>query len=117
MHLCKNNASKKYFIYIDKILNSDEGLFVTPLGEIKALELCFFDEPIEQEECFTLSRGLVTNFQIHQYQEHERNRQEDADMRKKERVKEYTYRQLLQKLRQLPPDKLRKVRQLLETQP
>ncbi|RLE48734.1 MAG: hypothetical protein DRJ18_01340 [Candidatus Methanomethylicota archaeon] len=116
MHLCRNKASGKYFIYIDKVLNSDKGLFVTPLGKTKALELHLFDEPIEQEQCFTLSRGLVTDFQIHQYQEYERNRQEDAEIRKKERVKKYTYRQLIQKLRQLPPDKLRKARQLLETQ-
>lgn len=116
MQLFRNKASGKYFIYIDPIGVTNMGLFVTPIGEIKPLEFHLFDEPVERDEYPILSRGLVTNLQVCRYQEYEQNRQEDVDMRKKERAKKYTYRQLIQKVRQLPPDKLRRLRELLEAQ-
>lgn len=115
MELCRNQRSGKYFIYIEEIVGSEKGLFVTPRREIKALELRLFDEPIEQEQYSTLQTGLVTDFQIRRYRDHERNRQEDTDRKKKERVKEYTYRQLIEKVKQLPPNELSKLRELLVT--
>ncbi len=62
MEICKNISSGKYFIYIDEIGNN-EALFVTPIGEIKALKIKFFSEPDYKSEDDLISHKLITELQ------------------------------------------------------
>lgn len=66
MDIFKNKASGKYFIHIEDIENG-EALFVTPLGELKFLELSLFEsqEPVDEDSL--LRRGLITQLQVERY--------------------------------------------------
>jgi hypothetical protein len=66
MDIFKNKVSGKYFIHIEDIEN-EEALFVTPLGELKVLELSLFEsqEPVDEDSF--LRRGLITQLQVERY--------------------------------------------------
>jgi hypothetical protein len=49
MEIWMNRASGKYFIYLGDT-GQDEGLFVTPTGEIKSLEKGLFEEAIAEDD-------------------------------------------------------------------
>lgn len=66
MEICKNISSGKYFIYIDEIGNS-KALFVTPMGEIKALKIKLFSEPDYRSEDDLISQKLITELQEKKY--------------------------------------------------
>ena len=66
MEICKNISSGEYFIYIDEIGNS-KAFFVTPMGEIKALEIRLFTEPDYRSEDDLLSQKLITELQATKY--------------------------------------------------
>ena len=66
MDIFKNKASGRYFIHIEDIEHG-EALFVTPVGELKVLELSLFEsqEPVDEDSL--LRRGLITQLQIERY--------------------------------------------------
>ena len=66
MDIFKNKASGKYFIHIED-METGGALFVTPLGELKVLELSLFEsqEPVDEESF--LRRGLITQLQVERY--------------------------------------------------
>jgi hypothetical protein len=66
MDIFKNKASGKYFIHIEDIENR-QALFVTPMGELKILELSLFksQEPVDEDSF--LKRGLITQLQVEKY--------------------------------------------------
>ena len=66
MDLFKNKASGKYFIHIEDVGNG-EALFITPLGDLKFLELNLFASQESVDEDLYLRRGLVTQLQIERY--------------------------------------------------
>jgi hypothetical protein len=66
MDIFKNKASGKYFIHIEDLENG-EALFVTPLGEIKILELSLFESQEHVDEDSLLRQGLITQLQAERY--------------------------------------------------
>jgi hypothetical protein len=66
MDIFKNKASGKYFIHIEDIENG-ESLFVTPLGELKILEVSLFESQEHVDEDSLLRRGLITQLQVERY--------------------------------------------------
>ena len=66
MNLFKNKASGKYFIYIEDVGN-EEALFITPLGDLKFLELNLFASQESVDEDLYLRRDLVTRLQVERY--------------------------------------------------
>ena len=66
MDLFKNKASGKYFIHIEDVGNA-EALFITPLGDLKFLELNLFASQESVDEDLLLRRGSVTQLQIERY--------------------------------------------------
>jgi hypothetical protein len=71
MDIFKNKASGKYFIHIEDIENG-ESLFVTPLGELKILEVSLFESQEHVDEDSLLRRGLITQLQVERYQKYMR---------------------------------------------
>ena len=114
MKLSRNRASGAYFIYIDRVPGTNKGLFVTPLAEIKSLELSLFHTPVEQPECSGRRGNLVTDLQVHRYQKYQRYRQHDMRTREQERINQCTLSQLRCVVENWPPDKLTKLRELLK---
>jgi hypothetical protein len=66
MNLFKNKASGKYFIHIEDVGN-DEALFITPLGDLKFLELNLFSSQESVDEDLYLRRDIVTRLQVERY--------------------------------------------------
>jgi hypothetical protein len=67
MEIWRNKVSGKCFIYLGET-GQDEGLFVTPLGEIKSLEKAFFEEVIDEDE------APITEAQKQRFQEYREKR-------------------------------------------
>jgi hypothetical protein len=88
VEVSQNRVSKKYFVYINAIEGTNKAEFVTPQGEIKALELRFFDELNDKDEGGLLSDGSLTELQVQQYHAYIENRKKDEEFRKKERREE-----------------------------
>ena len=63
MEIWRNKLSGKFFIYLGDT-GHQEGLFVTPLGEIKSLEKDLFEEVIAEDE------AAITEPQERRYQEY-----------------------------------------------
>jgi hypothetical protein len=59
----RNRASGKHFIYLGDT-GKDEGLFVTPMGEIKSLEKNLFEEAIAEDD------AKITEPQEQRFQEY-----------------------------------------------
>lgn len=87
MEIYKNMSSGEYFIHIHDMGN-DKKLFVTPKGEIKPLELRFFDEPNDSDQGVLLSDGSLTELQVKQYHAYIENRKKDEEFRQNERREE-----------------------------
>jgi len=68
MEFCRNKKSGMYFIYIED-RPGEELLLVTPLADIKTLELLYFDSPDEKDVDELLSCGLLNKEQIRRYKE------------------------------------------------
>jgi len=66
MEIFKNKASGKYFIHAEDMVKS-EALFITPLGELKFLELSLFESQEQMDEDCFLRLGLVTQLQVERY--------------------------------------------------
>jgi len=66
MDLFKNKASGKYFIHIEEFGNG-EALCITPLGDLKFLELNLFESQESVDEDLYLRRGLVSQLQVERY--------------------------------------------------
>jgi hypothetical protein len=66
MDIFKNKASGKYFIHIEDI-ETGEALFVTPMGELRVLELSLFESQEHVDEDSLLRRGLITQLQVERY--------------------------------------------------
>ena len=66
MNLFRNKASGKYFIHIEDVGNG-AALFITPLGDLKFLELNLFSSQESVDEDFYLRRDLVTRLQVERY--------------------------------------------------
>jgi hypothetical protein len=64
----RNKVSGKYFIFLGDT-GQDEGLFVTPLGEIKSLEKSLFEEVVDEDEA-TITKPQEQRF--HEYIEKRR---------------------------------------------
>jgi hypothetical protein len=71
MDIFKNKASGKHFIHIEDVENG-ESLFVTPLGELKILEVSLFESQEHVDEDSLLRRGLITQLQVERYQKYMR---------------------------------------------
>ena len=63
MEIWRNKLSGKFFIYLGDT-GHKEGLFVTPLGEIKSLEKGLFEEVIAEDE------AAITETQERRYREY-----------------------------------------------
>jgi hypothetical protein len=66
IHLYKNKSSGEKFIFIENI-ETDKVRLITPQGEIKSLEINFFEEYAEKSEAYLLSHKLITKKQIDLY--------------------------------------------------
>jgi hypothetical protein len=76
MEFYKNKTSGMYFIFIN-FTSKDEALFVSPEFKIKVFSLNLFEETDENDECTLLSRGLITESQIQQYNVYKNDRNEE----------------------------------------
>ncbi len=66
MDVYKNKATGKYFICVEE-MDSEKALLVTPLSEIKPLNLRLFHEQEALDADFLLIRGLINKKQIEIY--------------------------------------------------
>jgi hypothetical protein len=66
LDIFKNKASGKYFIQIED-KDNEEALFVTPLGELKILELSLFESEESVDEESLLRRGFITQLQVEKF--------------------------------------------------
>jgi len=66
IHLYINKSSGEKFIFIENI-ETDKVRLITPQGEIKSLEINFFEEYGEKSEAYLLSHKLITKKQIELY--------------------------------------------------
>lgn len=66
MDIFKNKTSGKCFIHIEDAENG-EALFVTPLGELKILELNLFESQGSVGEKSLLRRGLISQLQVERF--------------------------------------------------
>ena len=123
MHICKNKASGKYFIYIEDEGNGKASL-VLLTGEVKSLKLILFEELEEGNGKDFLSRGLITNRQVKEYRAEVKKRDIFNEMERKktaqrafeglpdkEKVKIF-----VEAIEKLPPDKKKEVIEKISTQ-
>jgi len=71
----RNRRSRQYFIYLFKIPNGDEALFINPKLQVIRLPLSRFEDPIDEEEGSLVSKGMVTAGQVEKYQRYERDKE------------------------------------------
>ena len=66
MEMCKNRASGKYFLFIEK---RDDGklLLVIPGGEVKVLDPTLFEDAEEHDIAHSLNTGIIASQQIAGY--------------------------------------------------
>ena len=77
MEVCRHKKTGKYFIYIqDSGVN--EALLVTPLAEIKSLNLSQFFEVEEDDENTLLKNSLIEPAQLHRLREYQSSRSVEA---------------------------------------
>ena len=76
IEFCINKSSGKYFIYIQHS-GEKEALLITPLGEIKSLNMDLFELPEENDANRLLSEGLVTEKQIERWKLYNEYRAQD----------------------------------------
>ena len=69
MNLFVNKSSGKYFIHIEDV-GKGEALFITPLGDLKFLELSLFAGQESVDEDMNSLKGLVTPLQIERYHQY-----------------------------------------------
>ena len=69
MEVCKHKQTGKYFIYLQET-GDNEALLITPLAEIKSLNLNQFYE-VEEEEDHWINNHLIEINQIKRFQEYE----------------------------------------------
>ncbi len=74
MEVYRNRRSKQYFVYLFKIPNGDEALFINPKLQVTRLPLRQFEDPIDEEEGSLVLKGMVTEEQVEKYQRYERNK-------------------------------------------
>lgn len=77
MEFCRHKQTGKYFVYIHDSGNN-EALLVTPLAEIKALNLDQFDEVEEQDDDYLLRNHYIEAEQAERYREYQKSRSEEA---------------------------------------
>jgi hypothetical protein len=70
----RNRRSRQYFIYLFKIPNGDEALFINPKLQVIRLPLSRFEDPIDEEEGSLVLRGIITEGQVEKHQRYERNK-------------------------------------------
>lgn len=66
MDVYKNKATGKYFICVEE-MDSESALLITPLSEIKPLNLRLFHEQEALDADFLLARALINKQQIEVY--------------------------------------------------
>jgi len=68
MDVYKNKATGKYFICVEEAeMDNESALLITPLGEIKPLNLRLFHEQEALDVDFLLARGLISKQQVEVY--------------------------------------------------
>lgn len=72
----KHRLSGKHFVYIQDS-GYDSALFVTPLSDIKVLELSQFTEGDDQNEEYLICNNLIEVEQAQKFHEHTKRRSED----------------------------------------
>ncbi|RJQ24373.1 hypothetical protein C4565_09910 [Candidatus Parcubacteria bacterium] len=77
MEVCKHKQTGKYFIYINES-GLNEALFVTPVAEIKSLNLEQFDELEDHDEAYLLKNWLIEPEQLRRFQNYRKNRSDEA---------------------------------------
>ncbi len=76
----KNRKSGKHFIFIKEI-DTDRGLFITPEGKEKVIEIKFFQkDSFEDDQKNLLDNRIVSLEQVIKYEQHKKDRDdEDRD--------------------------------------
>lgn len=72
----KHRLSGKHFVYIQDY-GYDKALFVTPLSDIKMLELSQFDEGDDQDEDYLIRNNLILVEQAKKFHEHKKRQSQD----------------------------------------
>ena len=73
MEVCRNRTSRQYFMYLFRIPNSNEALFINHELKIVRLPLGQFEDLIDQEEGSLVLEGMITEGQVEKYQQYERD--------------------------------------------
>ena len=100
MEVCKHKQTGKYFIYIQET-GDNEALLITPLAEIKSLNLNQFYEVEEEEDDYWINNHLIEQNQMTRFREYKQNRSEESVENVKyliEQMTEYEKKQLLEEL-------------------
>ncbi len=74
MKVYRNRRSRQYFIYLFKMPDGDEALFISPKLQVIRLPLSQFEDPIDEEEGSLVLKGMLTGGQVEKHQRYERNK-------------------------------------------
>ena len=72
MYVCKNKSSGKYFICVDE-QEDGSALLITPLGDIKTLDLTLFQDHEVLASSYLLNSNLIDRKQLERYQAFRKN--------------------------------------------
>ena len=73
MDIYKNRVSEKFFIHVEDV-DYGKAFFITPQGDLKALNLNLFDYQESMDEAHCLRRELITQRQVKRYRQYLRYR-------------------------------------------
>lgn len=76
MEVCKHKQTGKYFVYIHDTVGN-EALLVTPLAQIKLLNLSQFSKVEEKDDDYLISNRLIEPDQAHIFREYQKSRSEE----------------------------------------
>jgi hypothetical protein len=77
MEVCRHKQTKRYFIFLDSS-SAHEALLVTPMADIKSIEVSQFDEVEEYDDDYLMNNGLVEQNQVKKFYEYRKNRSDEA---------------------------------------
>jgi len=116
MIVYRNSKSGKGFIFVEPD-GAERALLVTPLCEVKSLELRLFNRPEEDNGRRFLSRGLITRNQKERYNVEMQTRINLDEKLKRARSQQdfenMTLKQKTALINKLPPNVINKLQELL----
>lgn len=115
MEIRKNIKTGEYFIQIDQKRNANRFLGITPLGEVKLLNVALFEDPIEIDDGDIDWNTLLRQVQLQKCHEYLENRKEDSLEYVVSIYEQMTQHQKKRFLLSLEASGVRGVRNLLES--